>query len=59
MTNDTCRCHDAGCDERENCQRWINRKDKGDQIYHSPSLFPYDLPLSEPCTMMIEVEEKA
>ena len=59
MLNDISRCHDSGCDERENCQRWINRKDKGDHISHMPSLFPYDIMLDKPCPMMIEVEEKA
>jgi hypothetical protein len=59
MNNDICRCHDAGCDERENCQRWINRNDMENNIPHSPSLFPYDIPLGDPCYAIIEkVKEK-
>jgi len=56
MRDDICRCHDSGCDEHENCQRWINRNDKGDNIAHSPSLFPYDIPLSSECPLRIPKE---
>ena len=58
MLKDVSRCHDSGCDERENCQRWTNRKDKGDNISHHPSLFPYDISLESECPMIIEVDNK-
>lgn len=57
MNDDTCRCHDAGCDTKDNCQRWINRNDKGGNISHMPSLFPYDIPLGDPCYAIIKEEE--
>ena len=57
MNDDTSRCHYDGCAERENCQRWIYRNDKGDRIVHSECLFPYDIPISDPCPIIIEVDK--
>lgn len=52
---DDCRCHDAGCPERETCLRWLDRA-RGDHRRHgthSPRLFPHDVPLGTPCPMWI------
>ena len=54
---DECRCHDAGCPERETCLRWVDRE-YGDprEVYpHSPSLKSYERPLSDPCDLRIDV----
>ena len=55
---DICRCHDDGCSERETCLRWLCRNDgnETDRIPHAKSLFPYDIPISEPCPQKIEAE---
>lgn len=54
---DICRCHDAGCPQRESCLRWLCRTDEGDHIVQSPSLFPYGIPLGSPCPNRIRAEE--
>jgi hypothetical protein len=54
MTNDICRCHDDGCSEREQCLRWLLRDDYSGEAPHMPSLFPYDLPIGDPCPRQIK-----
>jgi hypothetical protein len=34
LSNDICRCHDASCDVRESCERWLSRNDDGNWISH-------------------------
>jgi hypothetical protein len=53
ITNDTCRCHDSGCPERERCLRWILRDTGYEQTPHAGSLYPYDQPRGEECPSMI------
>jgi hypothetical protein len=48
------RCHDSGCNEKEECVRWIERTAKGDSVVHSVSLFPYDIPLGDKCPLKWE-----
>lgn len=57
LLDDECRCHDSGCPQRETCLRWLDREygDHRRMYTHSPSLFPYDIPLGSPCPMRIEV----
>lgn len=54
LPNDISRCHDAGCEEKEECVRWIERETIGDSVVHSVSLFPYDIPLGDKCPMRIK-----
>lgn len=56
LLNDECRCHDAGCPERMSCLRWLARDTAPDRslVCNSPSLFPYDIPLGNPCPLRIE-----
>lgn len=60
LPNDFCRCHDDGCPQHETCLRWVDRNyGRPDHSYpHSPSLFPYDIPLGSPCPMQIKVDER-
>ena len=53
LTPDICRCHDAGCTMRSSCRRWTERATGRE---HSPSLFPYDLPLCTPCPCLISID---
>jgi hypothetical protein len=50
---DWTRCHDAGCAERHQCRRWLER-DSG--WVHASSLFPYDEPIDGPCSLRVPVE---
>lgn len=56
LSNDTCRCHDAGCDEKEQCLRWLCRNDEGKRVSHCGSLKPYDEPIMNPCPLRIPPE---
>ena len=53
LLDDVCRCHDHGCGQREECERYLQRKTGKS---HSPSLFPYDIPLDAGCTNRIPTE---
>ena len=56
MNNDTCRCHDDGCDARYDCQRFM---DKGDEYTpHVASMFPFDLALGQQCPHQIPMDEE-
>lgn len=55
---DVCRCHDAGCPERQACQRWVYRDHpKGEMLAQCASLFPYDMPLDAHCPLRIPLGE--
>ena len=54
LASDMCRCHDSGCSDANNCLRFIRRKDDGPNIVHAASLFPYDIPIGDPCPMLIK-----
>ena len=57
LDHDICRCHDAGCDEREQCLRWLCREDEGNEgVSHCGSLKPYDEPIMDPCPLRIPPE---
>ena len=47
---DITRCWDAGCPEREQCRRWLER-DSG--TVHAQSLFPYDEDIGSRCSLRI------
>lgn len=36
---DVCRCHDAECPMRENCQRWTHRQDEAPNVVHAMTMF--------------------
>lgn len=55
LPNDFCRCEDAGCSEREECLRWVDRENGYNRC---KSLFPYDQELGTPCPNRIPVEEE-
>ena len=57
LPNDISRCHDSGCNEKEECARWIERTAKGDTVAHTHSLFPYDIPLGDKCPMRIKHDD--
>ena len=57
LKDDICRCHDDGCKEHERCMRWTQRNTGGPNLTHCESMFPYDIPLSEPCPNRIPTEE--
>lgn len=57
LLNDICRCHDSGCPERETCARWTERDSGGERTPHAQSLFPYDIPIVDPCPWKIEEKE--
>ena len=57
LSHDICRCHDDGCPEKDTCARYVFRNEGQKHTPHMVSLFPYDLPLSEPCPLKIELEE--
>jgi hypothetical protein len=54
LSNDICRCHDAGCPERERCARWIARTDDHREIERAASLFPFDINITDPCPYRID-----
>jgi len=54
LPSDPYRCHDSGCPERETCLRWIERKEPIDNQNQMASLFPYDIPIGDPCPMKLE-----
>ena len=54
LPNDVCRCHDDGCSEREQCLRYLQRNNVGERTPYCPSLFPYDIPIGNPCPNKIE-----
>jgi hypothetical protein len=56
---DICRCHNAGCPERETCLRWLDRRietKNGEWTVHSGSLYPSNLPPGSPCPKRIVPE---
>lgn len=48
------RCHDSGCPEHANCELWLRRKDADANIEHMPSMFPFDIPLGDPCPHQVK-----
>jgi hypothetical protein len=50
ITAGVCRCWDAGCSEKEDCQRWLARRTGLD---HCGSLKPYDEPIGDACPLRI------
>lgn len=58
MLNDMARCHDDGCKEHEQCQRWLDRINPHWRVVHMARLFPYDIPLLDPCPCRIPQEEE-
>ena len=54
IPNDICRCHDAGCSERFECLRWLDRETGSETTPHSPSLMAYDEPIGDPCSLRID-----
>lgn len=54
LSDDKIRCRDNGCSERGQCLRWLCRDSGTDCL---PSLFPYDIPLSEPCPLRIPPDQ--
>lgn len=48
------RCYDAGCPQRMNCRRWLERDTA--RACDLPSLFPYDTSLGKPCPLQIPEE---
>ena len=58
LNDDICRCHDDGCPDHWRCLRWKQRNIGGPRLSQCKSLFPYDIPLSEPCPMRIPTEEE-
>ena len=55
LPNNICRCHNTGCDEKEDCSRWVERTAKGDKVSHSANCFPITTPLDDPCPMKIKL----
>ena len=54
LAADVCRCWDDGCGEHERCLRWLDRRAGTN---HCKSLFPYDIPLGDPCPLRIAPQE--
>jgi hypothetical protein len=53
LANDICRCHDDGCRDALRCARFTERMYGNPQTPRCVSLFPYDVPLGDPCPMLI------
>ena len=60
LPNDICRCMDDGCSERTQCLRWLHRHRSynNGMVSMCQSLFPYDIPLSDPCPLRIPVNDE-
>ncbi len=54
LPSDEYRCCDFGCGERHYCARFLQRKAEGAK--RMASLFPYDIPLCDPCPARIPAE---
>ena len=52
---DVCRCYGKSCDEdiRNTCLRYLQREQRGPHTPIAADLFPYDIPITEPCPMKI------
>jgi hypothetical protein len=53
LPNDVCRCLDEGCSVKNQCLRYLQRDTGGERTPYCPSLFPYDLPIGDPCPHQI------
>lgn len=58
LPNDVTRCHDSGCNQAQSCLRFILRNAGGDRTPHMQSLFPYDIPICDPCPHFITKKEE-
>lgn len=58
LPDDTCRCHDEECGERESCLRWLHRNRCGQHATHCESMFPFDYHNDEPCPYRIPEESQ-
>lgn len=59
LLDDVCRCHDADCQVREQCRRWMERDSGGARTVHQFSLRPTWQCHDEFCDSAIPVQEGA
>jgi len=57
LTDDTARCHDARCEVRQYCARWIYRGTGGQRVVHAYTLRPQWQPHDELCDRAITEDE--
>ena len=55
LSDDICRCRDADCPERNDCERWLQRENGGQRMVSADSLFPFQSlsVVTDPCPYRI------